>query len=198
MHSFSMDLSSGRIWDYRKDSYVHRIVSQDYADGDGGGSAIKTNYWEKTEHNDEGTSIEELLQAQLVSQSVQYEETLAELQSQASLSTKREKSLREEISRLEALTQELRSRNVESTSQLNASDQRLAQLNQKIVTLTTLARQLESQYKSEQAMTASLMTRLTHVENARSVAERVANKSKEDLAEAQQTVQVHVVHRSGS
>lgn len=164
------------------DGYVHKIVAQDYTDGDSITSGRNTAHGPKAERTDDRTGIESLLQAQIISLRAEYEKNLTDLQKKVSTSSKSEQELMQALDRLKSTHEELQSQLEQSKLQLATSEKSLNQVNKKLTTVTTLARDLEKKYKSEQAIADSLMKRLSHLENTCKEAEANAKRWKDESA----------------
>lgn len=200
-HAFAMDLESGRIWDYASDSYVHRLV-QDKLDAKP--SASKQSFWshkpsrshaartrdgiDGADDGDDdeytgGTEFEELLATQLESQRIYYEDQVkaavdkaAKHSRDASLTAAQLQAARAAAAEKAEVVRQLE----QEQSTLRAAESRSAAKNN---ALSQLARKLEGAWKEEQAMNASLMQRIAHLERGHAdqavSAEKLAGENQE-------------------
>lgn len=189
-HSFSMDLTSGRIWDYNSDSYVHRVVMQEHQAAECFGFYTRSNFPEHPELVDDLTGIEDLFRSQLTLQKARYESLLTNLQAKISSSANRNSLLTEELAREQDLRRDSQSKCATYEAQTEASEHRHTNLTQKLASMTSIARLMEVRYKSEQAISDSLMTRLSHTEAAHSHSEATAERYKQELVEMEETIKV--------
>ncbi|EEP75744.1 predicted protein [Uncinocarpus reesii 1704] len=178
-HSFAMDLSSQRVWDYIGDGYVHRII-QNKADGKllelpaADNSALDPPDWADAVPREkwENMSVEytHLLTSQLESQRTYFEEKVeraADKASEASAAALAAREAAEKLTmRLEGLQSEHDTLAKETIPALEKDKSRAERRAEKF---EALSRKMEKEYREEKTINASLMERVdyltTEVEN---------------------------------
>jgi BRCA1-associated protein len=200
-HTYAMDVVSQHVWDYAGDGYVHRLI-QNKSDGKlvdlpasthhnaFGTENSMTGYSNDTVPREKldnmGMEYAYLLTSQLESQRLYFEEQVeravdkaAKAASSADDAAKTVSDLARELEKLKMQYQESQTnlQNLEKESSRNAAKASSAQ---------ELARKLTVQYREEQTINESLMTRIKHIEaraeeNERKVKEVEALKA--DLEE---------------
>ena len=189
LHSFAMDLTNQRVWDYAIDGYVHRIM-QDKIDGKLVELPSATGDYDNNINNDDFVPREKLdsiaqeythlLTSQLDSQRRYFEEKLKGAADKAS-----------EASQSAVQATEVSSKGQFQISQLQKSQQALEtdivpalqrerdRAAQKASRFEEMARKLEKQWREENTITKSLMERITFLD------EEVAKlkEKNQDLAE---------------
>ncbi|OJJ64432.1 hypothetical protein ASPSYDRAFT_142805 [Aspergillus sydowii CBS 593.65] len=172
-HTFAMDLSTQRVWDYVGDAYVHRII-QSKTDGKlvelpaADNSALDPPDWADAVPREklENMSVEytHLLTSQLESQRAYFEgilERAVDKASQASVAA----SLAQETA--DTATATLRSLQVEHdkfNSEIIPSLERdKARAEKRAEKFETMARKMEREWREEKTMNESLMERIEHL-----------------------------------
>jgi BRCA1-associated protein len=184
-HMFAMDLASKRVWDYRGDGYVHRIIVEEGlankdgtevgvrevgADSDFGGSDTYAPGKGDTATNPalENLALEytHLLTSQLESQRVYFEEILERAVDKASDASRKADRAEQESAALNARLTKLESENDFVTKG------RVPELEKENARLTTRARKLEemakdinTKYLEERSTSKGLLERIEHLEN---------------------------------
>lgn len=185
-HTFAMDLSTQRVWDYACDAYVHRLV-QDAHDGKlvdlgspataphGGGLDYQSQTDDNADDYDDfvprsklhtaGVEYTHLLTSQLDSQRMYFEGILERAADKASLATQSaekaaaaaEKSQRS-LDELQALHDELTRSTLPQLQKENERSGRKAER------FEAMAREMEKGYREEKTVSAALMTRIEHLQ----------------------------------
>ncbi|EAS35215.2 RING and UBP finger domain-containing protein [Coccidioides immitis RS] len=172
-HSFAMDLSSQRVWDYVGDGYVHRII-QNKADGKllelpaADNSALDPPDWADAVPREkwENMSVEytHLLTSQLESQRTYFEEKVeraADKASQASAAALAAQEAAEKLAkRLEALQCDHDALVKETVPVLEKEKDRAERRADKF---ESLARKMEKEYREEKTINTSLMERVDYL-----------------------------------
>lgn len=172
-HSFAMDLSSQRVWDYIGDGYVHRII-QNKADGKllelpaADNSALEPPDWGDAVPREkwENMSLEytHLLTSQLESQRTYFEEKVeraADKASEATAAALAAQDAAEKVTkRLEALQSEYATMLQETIPALEKDKNRAERRADKF---ESLARNLEREYREEKTINTSLMERVDYL-----------------------------------
>ncbi|KAK2736484.1 hypothetical protein FQN57_000740 [Myotisia sp. PD_48] len=172
-HSFAMDLSSQRVWDYDGDGYVHRII-QNKSDGKlvelpaADNSALDPPDWADAVPREklENMSVEytHLLTSQLESQRVYFEEQVeraADKASQASVAANTAKEIAEKLTQsLTSLQERYDAITQDSLPSLEREKDRAERRSEKF---ETMARTMEKQYREEKTMNSSLMERVEYL-----------------------------------
>ncbi|WEW57636.1 C3HC4-type (RING finger)-containing protein [Emydomyces testavorans] len=188
-HSFAMDLSSQRVWDYVGDGYVHRII-QNKADGKllelpaADNSALDPPDWGDAVPREkwENMSLEytHLLTSQLESQRTYFEEKVeraADKASEAAAAAVAAQDAGEKLTkRLEALQSEHDNLLKETIPALEKDKGRAERRAEKF---ESLAHKMEKEYQEEKTINTSLMERVEYL-TAEVEKLKAAN---EDLAE---------------
>ncbi|EGD97989.1 RING and UBP finger domain-containing protein [Trichophyton tonsurans CBS 112818] len=188
-HSFAMDLTSQRVWDYLGDGYVHRII-QGKSDGKllelpaRGDSALDPPDWSDAVPREkfENISVEytHLLTSQLESQRVYFEEQVERAADKASKASASAISAQEAAERLARDMEKLQSQYDSLTQETIPSLERdKARAERRAEKFESMSRTMEKQWREEKTMNASLMERVEFLD-AEVTKLKAAN---EDLAE---------------
>ncbi|OAL72021.1 RING and UBP finger domain-containing protein [Trichophyton violaceum] len=188
-HSFAMDLTSQRVWDYLGDGYVHRII-QGKSDGKllelpaRGDSALDPPDWSDAVPREkfENISVEytHLLTSQLESQRVYFEEQVERAADKASKASASAISAQEAAERLARDMEKLQSQYDSLTRETIPSLERdKARAERRAEKFESMSRTMEKQWREEKTMNASLMERVEFLDAEVSKL-KAAN---EDLAE---------------
>ena len=178
-HLFAMDLSSKRVWDYKGDGYVHRIMVEDNtitAAKDGvqvgvrevGADDLDTNYTK----GDPSPAIENLaleythlLTSQLESQRVYFEEIVERLADKASEANKRaEHAEAEGSSATTRLTQIEADNDLVTKGKLPELEKENTRLTAKARKLEDMAKDVNHKYLEEKSTVHGLLARISHLE----------------------------------
>ena len=199
-HTYAMDLSTQRVWDYACDAYVHRLV-QDAHDGklvDLGSPATAPHgagldYQSPTDDNADdyddfvprsklhtaGVEYTHLLTSQLDSQRMYFEGILERAADKASLATQSAEKAAAAAEKSQQSLDELQAKYTELTlSTLPELQKENERSGRKAGRFEAMARELEKGYREEKAVSAALMTRIEHLQ----ALVEGAGKEKEALA----------------
>ncbi|KAF2178331.1 hypothetical protein K469DRAFT_754624 [Zopfia rhizophila CBS 207.26] len=200
-HTYAMDVVTQHVWDYAGDGYVHRLI-QNKADGKlvdlpaptqpslSFNSNSMTGYASDTVPREKldnmGMEYAYLLTSQLESQRAYFEE---QVERAADKAAKAASSADEAVRTASQLSQQLSSLQVqyqEAQSSIKDLEKDAARQAQRATSAQGLARKLTKQYKEEQTMNESLMTRITFLEKKAEEAEKKVKEveaQKADLEE---------------
>ncbi|KAL8793560.1 MAG: hypothetical protein Q9195_003822 [Heterodermia aff. obscurata] len=188
-HTFAMDLSTQRVWDYASDAYVHRLV-QDAHDGklvDLGSPprhGLDTTDDNADDYDDfvpreklhaAGEEYTHLLTSQLDSQRMYFEGILERAADKASVASQSADKAAAAAEKAQRALDELQERYDATVPQLQKENERSAR---KAGRFEAMAREMEKGYREEKTVSAALMTRIEHLQG---VVERVGVE-KEGLA----------------
>ncbi|KAM5470706.1 putative RING-type E3 ubiquitin transferase [Microsporum audouinii] len=188
-HSFAMDITSQRVWDYLGDGYVHRII-QGKSDGKllelpaRGDSALDPPDWSDAVPREkfENISVEytHLLTSQLESQRVYFEEQVERAADKASQASASAISAQEAADRLAKSMDNLQAR-YDSLAQetIPSLERDKARAERRAEKFESMSRTMEKQWREEKTINTSLMERVAFLDAE-------VNKLKaanEDLAE---------------
>ncbi|KAL2835148.1 BRCA1-associated protein 2-domain-containing protein [Aspergillus cavernicola] len=172
-HTFAMDLSTQRVWDYVGDAYVHRII-QSKTDGKlvelpaADNSALDPPDWTDAVPREklENMSVEytHLLTSQLESQRAYFEGILERAVDKASQASAAASSAQEAADTATATLRNLHSQyenfNNETIPSLERDKTRAEKRAEKF---ETMARKMEREWREEKTMNESLMERIEHL-----------------------------------
>lgn len=175
-HSFTMDLSSQRVWDYIGDGYVHRII-QNKADGGkllelpaaDDHSALDPPDWADAVPREkwENMSVEytHLLTSQLESQRTYFEEKVERAADKAAQATAAATSAQEAAQHATEQLRDMQHQHGALVSETIPSLERDRDRAQKRADkFETMARRMEKDWREEKAMNGSLMERVEHLD----------------------------------
>ena len=173
-HSFAMDMTTQRVWDYERDSYVHRII-QNKADGKFVELTPTStqpptrdddfdDYVPREKLDNIGLEYSHLLTSQLDSQRMYFEEILeraADKASQAALSA--EKAVEASTKTAEHLATLQAAHDSLTKETIPALEKDRDRAVRKAEKFEGMARKLEKEWREEKAMNESLMGRIEHI-----------------------------------
>jgi BRCA1-associated protein len=174
-HTYAMDVVTQHVWDYAGDGYVHRLI-QNKADGKlvdlpasaqtskGGGMTGYANDTVPREKLDNmGMEYAYLLTSQLESQRAYFEEQVERAVDKAAKAASSADEANRSVAAATMQLDKLQSQYTESQATLAALEKEAARNAAKASSATELARRLTKQYKEEQTINESLMTRIKHL-----------------------------------
>lgn len=134
-HCYALQLGSHRVWDYKGDNFVHRLL-QNKADGKLVPADGVPSESEEAREKVDSVQLEftYLLTSQLEEQRLYFEDRLAHLDNQASLETK---LLRENLTTLAEENKQLRTKLTNVTKEKQALEKKLTQQSTKLATVLT-------------------------------------------------------------
>ncbi|KAI4287473.1 MAG: hypothetical protein L6R35_003270 [Caloplaca aegaea] len=179
-HSFAMDLSTQRVWDYAADAYVHRLV-QDKADGklmelpandpNTHGSMDEGDAWDQEDYvpreklDNIGREYTHLLTSQLESQRTYFSEALERAADKASQASQAAESaqtaaikVQEQLAALQVSHEELAKQTVP------ALERDKDKAGKRADRFEVMARKLEKEWREEKAVSGSLMEKIRWLE----------------------------------
>lgn len=164
-HNYAMDLSTGRVWNYAGDGYVHKLL-QDKAEKFVDAKSSATT--EKERKTDDGSAeFEGLLTTQLESQRMYYEDQVKAAVDKAGRTAKSLNQATSEMALLKADMDTMKTIVSELRSEIQGQRAAVVRGEAKAKTFSDMARRMEKEYKEEKSMNASLMMKLTHLEEQR-------------------------------
>ncbi|PWY87694.1 RING and UBP finger domain protein [Aspergillus heteromorphus CBS 117.55] len=169
-HSFAMDLSTQRVWDYVGDAYVHRII-QSKTDGKlvelpaADNSALDPPDWTDAVPREkwENMSVEytHLLTSQLESQRAYFEEVVERAVDKASQASTAASSAQEAMEKATAGLQTLQAQCEKLTNETIPSLERdKARADKRGEKFEMMARKMEKEWREEKTMNQSLLERV--------------------------------------
>lgn len=188
-HTYAMDVVTQHVWDYAGDGYVHRLI-QNKADGklvDMPASTQQafsapgmTGYANDTVPREKldnmGMEYAYLLTSQLESQRAYFEEQLERAVDKAAIAASSADEASRAVASLSQKLDKLQLQHSEATATIASLEKDSARNAQKAISASELARKLTKQYKEEQTINESLMSRIKHLEKK---AEEAAIRVKE-------------------
>lgn len=199
-HTYAMDVVSQHVWDYAGDGYVHRLI-QNKADGklvdlpasahaDGLKNAGMTGYANDTVPREKldnmGMEYAYLLTSQLESQRAYFEEQVERAVDKAAKASSSADEASRNVAALTSDFAKLQAQYDEARSTISSLEKEAARNAAKATSASELARKLTKQYREEQTINESLMTRIQHLEKKAEEAELRAEEAeaqKVDLEE---------------
>ncbi|KAF9741266.1 hypothetical protein PMIN03_012270 [Paraphaeosphaeria minitans] len=199
-HTYAMDVVSQHVWDYAGDGYVHRLI-QNKADGKlvdlpasahAGGlkNAGMTGYASDTVPREKldnmGMEYAYLLTSQLESQRAYFEEQVERAVDKAAKASSTADEAARNMAALTADFARLRTQHADAVASIAALEKDAARNAAKAASASDLARKVTKQYREEQTINESLMTRIQHLEKKAEEAEtrvREVEAQKADLEE---------------
>ncbi|KAL3475654.1 putative RING and UBP finger domain protein [Aspergillus californicus] len=172
-HTFAMDLSTQRVWDYAGDAYVHRII-QSKTDGKlvelpaADNSALDPPDWTDAVPREklENMSVEytHLLTSQLESQRAYFEGILERAVDKASQASAAACSAQEAADTATATLASLQTQHETLHAEITPSLERdKARAEKRAEKFETMARKMEHEWREEKTMNQSLMERIKHL-----------------------------------
>lgn len=195
-----MDVVTQHVWDYAGDGYVHRLI-QNKADGKlvdlpasahaspfaGGGMTGYANDTVPREKLDNmGMEYAYLLTSQLESQRAYFEEQLERAVDKAAKAASTADEASRSVASLTHKLDKLQSQYADAQSTISTLEKDAARNAAKASSASDLARNLTKQFKEEQTINESLMTRIHHLEKKAEEADaavQLAQAQKADLEE---------------
>ncbi|KAI4185731.1 MAG: hypothetical protein LQ348_004320 [Seirophora lacunosa] len=179
-HSFAMDLSTQRVWDYATDAYVHRLV-QDKADGklmelpanapDTHGSTDEGDAWDQEDYvpreklDNIGREYTHLLTSQLESQRTYFSEALQRAADKASQASQAAESAQTAASKVQEQLAALQVSHEELAKQtVPALERDKDRASKRADRFEVMARKLEKEWREEKAVSGSLMEKIRWLE----------------------------------
>lgn len=169
-HTFAMDLSTQRVWDYVSDAYVHRIIQ---SKGDGklvelpaaDNSALDPPDWTDAVPREklENMSVEytHLLTSQLESQRAYFEEIVERAVDKASKASAAASAALEAAEKADRKLQDLRSRYDElAKDNVPGLEKEKNRAERRADKFETMARKMEKEWHEERAMNENLVKRV--------------------------------------
>lgn len=198
-HTYAMDVVTQHVWDYAGDGYVHRLI-QNKADGklvDMPASTQQsfsapgmTGYANDTVPREKldnmGMEYAYLLTSQLESQRAYFEEQLERAVDKAAKAASSADEASRAVASLSQKLDKLHMQHSEATTTIASLEKESTRNANKAASASELARKLTKQYKEEQTMNESLMSRIKHLEKKVEEAEsrvREIEAQKADLEE---------------
>lgn len=169
-HSFAMDLTTQRVWDYVGDAYVHRII-QSKTDGKlvelpaADNSALDPPDWTDAVPREklENMSVEytHLLTSQLESQRAYFEEIVERAADKASRASAAASSAQGAAEKASSAIQSLQLQHEKLTNEiLPALERDKARAEKRAEKFESMARRMEKDWREEKTMNESLMNRI--------------------------------------
>ncbi|KAJ4359774.1 uncharacterized protein N0V89_000330 [Didymosphaeria variabile] len=189
-HTYAMDVVSQHVWDYAGDGYVHRLI-QNKSDGklvdlpasahaSGLKNAGMTGYANDTVPREKldnmGMEYAYLLTSQLESQRAYFEEQVERAVDKAAKASSTADEASRNVAALTSDFSKLQAQYDDALSTISALEKDAARNAAKASSASELARKLTKQYREEQTINESLMTRIQHLEKK---AEEAETKVKE-------------------
>jgi BRCA1-associated protein len=176
-HTYAMDVSTQHVWDYAGDGYVHRLI-QNKADGKlvdmpasthgSFGAPGMTGYANDTVPREKldnmGMEYAYLLTSQLESQRAYFEEQLERAVDKASKAASSAEEASRAVASLSQKLDHLTLQHTDAQTTISALEKELERTKQRFSSASDLARKLTHQYKEEQTINESLMSRIKHLE----------------------------------
>ncbi|KAF7585146.1 hypothetical protein BBP40_012142 [Aspergillus hancockii] len=172
-HTFAMDLSTQRVWDYVGDAYVHRII-QSKTDGKlvelpaADNSALDPPDWTDAVPREklENMSVEytHLLTSQLESQRAYFEEIVERAVDKASQATAAAVSAQEAAEKATASSHSLHSQYDKLANEtLPGLERDKTRAEKRAEKFEVMARKMEKEWREEKTVNESLMKRIEHL-----------------------------------
>jgi BRCA1-associated protein len=194
-HTYAMDVVTQHVWDYAGDGYVHRLI-QNKADGKlvdmpasthaGGMTGYANDTVPREKLDNMGMEYAYLLTSQLESQRLYFEEQLERAVDKAAKAASSADEASRHVASLSAKFDKLTAEYEESKTTVATLEKELARHQQKSTASSDLARKLMKQYKEEQTINESLLSRIKHLEKKAEEADAKVKEiqaQKEDLEE---------------
>lgn len=176
-HTYAMDVSTQHVWDYAGDGYVHRLI-QNKADGKlvdmpasthgSFGAPGMTGYANDTVPREKldnmGMEYAYLLTSQLESQRAYFEEQLERAVDKASKAASSADEASRAVASMSQKLDKLMLQQNDAQTAISALEKELERTKQRFTSASELARKLTHQYKEEQTINESLMSRIKHLE----------------------------------
>ncbi|KAF5284146.1 hypothetical protein FQR65_LT00146 [Abscondita terminalis] len=180
-HSYALQLSSHRVWDYKGDNFVHRLL-QNKADGKLVEAEGPPSESEGTQEKVDSVQLEftYLLTSQLEEQRIYFEEKLAQLDSQASLEAK---LLREKLGELAEENKIMKSKLANMKKEKLAMEKKVSQQNARLTTMLTELNEEKQLGKALRDNQHQWQSKVTQLEESCSVLRNSKDKEVGELQE---------------
>ncbi|KAI9814628.1 MAG: hypothetical protein M1827_003184 [Pycnora praestabilis] len=173
-HSYAMDMSTQRVWDYIGDGYVHRIL-QNKADGkfvelpsapNETTSDTSVEYMPREKLDNMAMEYSQLLTSQLDSQRLYFEEKVERAADKASqASTAAERAAETALLATQQLTSLQASHDKLSTNIIPTLERDKARAERRAEKSETMSRKVENEWRDEKAMNGNLIKRVELLTN---------------------------------
>ncbi|KAF1950966.1 zf-UBP-domain-containing protein [Byssothecium circinans] len=199
-HTYAMDVVSQHVWDYAGDGYVHRLI-QNKADGKlvdlpasahtnpfatGGMTGYANDSVPREKVDSMGMEYTYLLTSQLESQRAYFEEQLERAVDKAAKASSTADEASRNVAALTSKLDKLQLQYTDARTTIASLEKESARNAAKATSASDLARKLTKQYKEEQIVNESLMTRIKHLEQKAAEAEERANVTEMQKAELEE------------
>ncbi|KAF2200315.1 hypothetical protein GQ43DRAFT_464089 [Delitschia confertaspora ATCC 74209] len=201
-HTYAMDVVTQHVWDYAGDGYVHRLI-QNKADGklvdlpapthaqkggidSNGMTGVATDTVPREKLDNMGMEYAYLLTSQLESQRAYFEEQVERAADKAAKAASSAEQANRTASSLSHQLATLQTQYNEAQESIRNLEKDAARQSARATSAGDLARKLTKQFKEEQTMNESLMTRIKFLEKKVEETEKrmlELEAEKEDLAE---------------
>lgn len=200
-HTYAMDVVTQHVWDYAGDGYVHRLI-QNKADGKlvdlpastqatfTANSNSMTGYANDTVPREKldnmGMEYAYLLTSQLESQRLYFEEQVERAADKAAKASSSADEAQRTVTSLTKDLEKLQAQYTDAQSSISSLEKENSRNAARASSAQDLARKLTKQYKEEQTMNESLMTRIGFLEQKADESEKRAREieeQKKDLEE---------------
>ncbi|KAF2116052.1 BRCA1-associated protein 2-domain-containing protein [Lophiotrema nucula] len=172
-HTYAMDVGTQRVWDYTGDAYVHRLI-QNKADGKSVDMPASTHPNSMTSFASDTIPREKmdtmtmeytyLLTSQLESQRAYFEEQVERAADKAKQAARSAEEATKALTSFTQKFEDLQIQYKDAQTQIQSLEKEAARNAMRATQAQELARKLTKQYKEEQTMNESLMTRIKHLE----------------------------------
>ncbi|KAF2830607.1 zf-UBP-domain-containing protein [Ophiobolus disseminans] len=173
-HTYAMDVVTQHVWDYAGDGYVHRLI-QNKTDGklvdmpaSTHGTVGMTGYANDTVPREKldnmGMEYAYLLTSQLESQRAYFEEQLERAVDKAAKAASSADEASRAVASMSSKLDSLTLQHTDSQTTISALERDLDRTKAKFSSTSDLARKLTKQYKEEQTINESLLSRIKHLE----------------------------------
>ncbi|KAF2866935.1 hypothetical protein BDV95DRAFT_504017 [Massariosphaeria phaeospora] len=187
-HTYAMDVSTQRVWDYAGDGYVHRLI-QNKADGklvdlpasthlqnssisgQNGMTGYANDSVPREKLDNMGMEYAYLLTSQLESQRAYFEEQVERAADKAAKAASSADDAARTAAVLAQRLDTLQLQHDAARSTIASLEKDVARNAAKAASASDLARKLTQQYREEQTMNESLLTRIQHLEKKAADAE---------------------------
>jgi BRCA1-associated protein len=177
-HTYAMDVVTQHVWDYAGDGYVHRLI-QNKTDGKlvdmpasthgtfsapGGMTGYANDTVPREKLDNMGMEYAYLLTSQLESQRAYFEEQLERAVDKAAKAASSADEASRAVASLTQRLDKLSTQHTEAQTTIASLERDLERHKAKFTSASDLARKLTKQYKEEQTINESLMSRIKHLE----------------------------------
>ena len=196
-HTYAMDVVTQHVWDYAGDGYVHRLI-QNKTDGKlvdmpastHGTTVGMTGYANDTVPREKldnmGMEYAYLLTSQLESQRAYFEEQLERAVDKAAKAASSADEATRAVAGLSSKLDALTVQHTDSQSTIASLERDLDRTKAKFTSASDLARKLTKQYKEEQTINESLMSRIKHLEQKADEADKRVKEIEAEKADLEE------------